>query len=52
MALPKETTILKVYIPKTLRDEFKEICEADGVAMSDRLEQFILRMVEKRASKS
>ena len=48
MPLPKETTVLKVYLPKKLRQQFKEICEADGVAMSDRLEKFILRMVEKR----
>jgi hypothetical protein len=48
MTIAKDTTIIKVYLPKKLRKKFKEICELDGVAMSDRLEQFILRMVEKR----
>lgn len=48
MPIANDTTIIKVYLPKTLRDEFKGICELDGVAMSDRLEKFILRMVEKR----
>jgi hypothetical protein len=48
MTIAKDTRIIKVYLPKTLREQFKEVCEYDGVAMSDRLEQFILRMVEKR----
>lgn len=51
MAKGKNTVIVKVYIPKTLRSQFKEICEFDGVAMSDRIEQFILRVVEKKAAK-
>lgn len=48
MTIAKGTTIIKVYIPKTLRDEFKKVCEVDGVAMSDRLERFIERIVEKK----
>ena len=34
MTIPKETTLIKVYIPKTLRKQFKDICKADGIAMS------------------
>lgn len=49
MTIAKDTTIIKVYISKTLRDEFKEICGMDGVAMSDRLEKFIERIVEKKS---
>ena len=49
MAISKDTTILKVYISKELRDKFKAICEADDIAMSDRVERFIARMVEKRS---
>jgi antitoxin component of RelBE/YafQ-DinJ toxin-antitoxin module len=49
MTIPEKTTLIKVYIPKTLRKEFKQICKDDGIAMSARVELFILRLIEKRA---